>query len=215
MKTILFLLCSAVPVMAIAQSSIKVSAGLNYNSIPKLAMEYDKPGVNAVGSINYNYTIKNKWELGLGVLITKLSATKILIGSANGISGDEYKLKMNFGNPVFAIGLHANRLFDIKHSTLYAGLYVGYLSLTHSDNQKKETLGGLTLTTESTDPKGSGFSAGIQVGYDYSLDRHLSIGLEIAPRYASITRDGYYPSADKTTYSLIYIPTQIGLTYKF
>lgn len=185
---------------------LSLTGGAGTNGMPKNS-DSALPSGNS-GDINYVASVKlfantTNWQFGLGIDMQK-------------ISRKDGTTKYIFGNPSSPIYLFANRKLS---PAFYAGAKLGIM-FANSANYAQYPANNKTVPEIIYYEPGTGFMAGLHLGYVYELGKRFDLNAELGGNY---TRYGYsYVHTDKfgnqklgdDHYHYLYYSIQVGIRLK-
>jgi outer membrane protein W len=228
-----FLLTAAAALItgvASAQSfEVGINGGMSTNTKPQMAMYQGERNVwNPAYAASFNYNFTDRWQAGLSVGVTKWQRKSDWpIKGQFGDSLGNQEVDFVIADPAVSIALSFNHVIpfyeryeDFVRASLYMGVSGGAI-FTGTDGGhvysrvNPNTPAEYTYLSEFQFERGYGYTVGIQVGFNYYFGEHWGLNLDVAPKYASVkTVDPRFDRANNE-YNLFYIPTTIGLRYRF
>ena len=99
-------------------------------------------------------------------------------------------------------------------ANVYAGVSFGALFTVNDGGIIYKSESGLQYTSQVNMAAGTGFVAGVQVGYTHYLSDLFGFNAEFAPKYANVkTVDPRYGGSNQH-YMLFYFPFTLGLRFR-
>lgn len=201
-----------------------IDGGVSTTSIPRWT-KYT--GTNATwapyASIKADYTLSDRFEIGVdvgGTTWKTYDRSWHIIGPENQSYGDQ-KVTYNFADAALHITPHANILFPIyspyryfNKADIYAGVSFGAVFTINDGGTIYKSYNGVPYASQVNMAAGTGFVAGVQVGYTHYFSDLFGLNAEFAPKYANVTtNDRRFGDANRH-YMLFSFPFTIGVRFR-
>ncbi len=201
-----------------------INGGISTTSIPKFS-KYT--GTNSTWapyvSIKADYTLSDHFEIGIdagGTRWKTYDRSWHIIGPENQSYGDQ-KVTYNFADAAIHIAPRFNVLFPLysqyryfNKATIYAGGTFGAVFTINDGGIIYKTTNGTQYTSQVNMAAGTGFIAGVQVGYTHYFSDLFGVNAEFAPKYANVkTVDPRYGGGNEH-YMMFYFPFTVGLRFR-
>lgn len=174
-------------------------------------------------SVKAHYTLNDHFEIGLDVGGTSWKTydrSWHIIGPENQSYGDQ-KVTYNFADAAFHVTPQFNVLFPIfseyryfNKANIYAGVSFGPVFTVNDGGVIYKSYSGVQYASQINMAAGTGFIAGVQVGYTHYISDLLGFNAEFAPKYANVkTVDPRYGGGNQH-YMLFSFPFTVGLRFR-
>ena len=215
---------SAQTFQPIHRFTLGINGGISTTSIPKFSKYTGTTTTYSPDvSVKAHYSLSDHFEIGLDVGGTSWKTydrSWHLIGPENQSFGDK-KVTYNFATAAFNLTPEFNVIFPIfsdyryfNKANIYAGGSFGAIFTVNDGGNIYKFENGLQYTSQVNMAPGTGFVAGVQVGYTHYLSDLFGLNVEFAPKYVNVhTVDSRY-AAGNEHYMLFYFPLTVGLRFR-
>ena len=201
-----------------------LNGGVSTTSIPMMSKYTGTTATWAPDvSIKAHYTLNDHFEVGIDVGGTQWKVydrSWHIIGPEYQSYGDQ-KVTYMFANTALNITPQFNVLFPIygqyrlyNKANIYVGGSFGALFTINDGGITYKNYNGVQYASQVDMAPGTGFVAGVQVGYTHYITDLFGLNAEFAPKYANVkTVDPRYAGGNQH-FSLFYFPFTVGLRFR-
>jgi len=215
---------------AFAQSfEIGLKGGISTTSKPHKSLYQGEDNVfNYAAGANFRYNLTERWQIGADVTVTKWQRDDKweLSNGSNGSLGEQ-PVRLLMARDAVSFALQFNHVIpfyeqyeDYVRSALYfgisaGGVIVGNDGKVNYSRVNPNTPAEYTYASQYNFENGFGALLGFQVGYSYYFNERIGLNLEVAPKVAWVRTNDSRQAGANNDYNLWYIPTTLGVNYRF
>ena len=205
-----------------------VRAGVSTTSLPTGPDVYytgTKSSWNGNYAANIQYNITDKWQAGIDMSWSNWSTSGSWMQSGtNGQLAKPVTVTFVLAQPSVSFMGRFNRLIPFRDAyteynkaNIYYGIALGMQTANNDANSAYNTLSEPGSNNNSSYHYGSGigYSAGVQIGFDYYIWPNLGINIEAAAREAYIWTNDSRLNGMNSEYNIFYFPITAGIKYRF
>lgn len=187
----------------------------------------DHNKVPYVAGANLYYNFTEHFQAGVDLNVTHWESTgSTKVGGVQNKPGFSENTRYLLADYAYSLTVRANYVlpmydgFNIHRSSFYAGASAGAV---FTVNDGKSNFGQLNdrpgaenryLETYHYEA-GTGYSLGVQVGFNYYISNHVGFSVEGAPRYVHMNNKNHDIGTSNGQYNLFYFPTTLGVRLRF
>jgi len=201
-----------------------INGGMNITSLPRWSKYTGTNSTwNPYVSVKAHYTLSDRFEIGIdinGSPWKTYDRSWHIIGPENQSYGDQ-KVTYNYADVAISILPQFNVKFPIfspyrffNKGDIYAGVSFGPVFTINDGGTTYKFYNQIQYASKVNMGPGTGFVAGVQVGYTHYFSDLFGLNAEFAPKYANVhTNDARFAGAN-SHYMLFSYPFTLGLRFR-
>jgi hypothetical protein len=176
---------------------------------------------------NYYYNFSDRFQAGIDIQMTRweTQGSYQYPGMMNS-AGFNHNVNYVLADRAWALTARANYVipmydnYRINRSNFYMGVAAGAVFTVNDGRteyaQYNQLAGAENRYMDSYHYEaGTGYTVGVQLGFNYYISNHVGFNIEGAPRYVNVQTKNHELGTINGNFELFYFPATVGLKFRF